>query len=200
MTKSETGTLLRFALVLALATSVHSLQPLSASEEKAEANCPADAEMTDPDPASEPTEAGEEGEPELIDVSEIIPLLEEEGFNSESLARLGNGGQLSHFDGGGFLFVNSSEMKVAIQMGEIRFELDPDQGKLLHPIASHKGGACQVTLSYQCDEDWKVFRKTRWMTSTRYRSLIYFHQDPGTKQIMVSPVVDVLPYEPSTAE
>lgn len=139
-------------------------------------------------------------EPELVDVSEIITLLEKEEFNRESLAQLPQEGKLSHFGGGSYLFINSSDMNIAILMDEIRFELKPSQGKVIYPSSKLNSGSCQVTLSYKLEQQWKVFRKTRWMTTRSYRSLIFFHQDPGSGQLIIKPVVDVLPYDPQKAE
>jgi hypothetical protein len=127
-------------------------------------------------------------------IAEIITLLQKDEMNRDCFALIFKDGEPADFDGGSYLFINASEIKIAVQIGRKKFELNPSEQKLLQPTATHEGGGCQVTLSYQREAKWKVFKDTRWSTNKRYRSLIFFHQHPVSGQLMVSPVVDLLAY------
>lgn len=138
------------------------------------------------------------GRARLIDAAKQIVLLFRKGpENSDGFAILTIDGDLSNFEGGSYLFVNASKVNVAGKIGGKEFGLDPGQRTLLLPEATHPGGGCQATFAYKKEDEWKVFKDTRWTTSKRYRSLVFFHQDPESGRLMISPVVDMLPYVPS---
>ncbi len=137
------------------------------------------------------------GRANMIDASKQIVLLFRKGSeNSDGFAVLPIDGDLSNFGGGNYFFINASKINIAGRIGDKKFELNPGQRKLIQPAATHEGGGCQVTFAYQRDEGWKIFKDTRWTTNQRYRSMIFFHQDPQSGRIMVSPIVDLLPYQP----
>lgn len=135
------------------------------------------------------------GRANLLNASQQIILLLRKGKkNSDGFVILPLDGELANFSGGSYLFINASKMTVAGKIGDQRFQLNPGQRKMLQPGATHDGGGCQLTLAYQREEDWKIFKDTRWSTSKRYRSLVFFHQDPSSGRIQVSPIVDMLPF------
>lgn len=133
-------------------------------------------------------------------IIEITALLDAEKMNRDSFGIVFTDGMPTEFVGGTYLFINASQTTVAGQIGDEKFELKPSQQKLLSPTATHKNGGCQVTFSYQKEEKWKVFKDTRWSTNKGYRSLIFFHQHPVSGQLMISPVVDLLPYKPPATD
>lgn len=138
------------------------------------------------------------GRAKLIDAKEQIILLVRKGkSNSDGFSILPLDGELANFNGGSYLFINASKLNVAGKIGDKQFKLKPGQREMLQPEATHAGGGCQVTLAYENDEKWKVFRDTRWSTNNRYRSLVFFLQDPNSGRLMVTPIVDLLPYAPS---
>lgn len=140
------------------------------------------------------------GQAQMINASKQIVLLVRKGEkNSDGFVILPLDGDLSSFSGGSYLFINASKLNVAGKIGDERFQLKPGQRELLLPKATHEGGGCQVTLAYQRDEKWKIFRDTRWTTTKSYRSLIFFHQHPVSGRLSVSPIVDILPYNPPDA-
>lgn len=152
------------------------------------------------------TEQNENGEPffevygkaQSITASKQIILLIRKGkLNSDGFVVLPLNGELENFSGGSYLFINASKLNVAGIIGDKRFELKSGQRKLLKPAATHVGGGCQVTLAYQKQDKWKVFKDTRWTTTKRYRSLIFFHQHPVSDHLAVSPIIDILPYKSS---
>lgn len=133
----------------------------------------------------------------LIDSSKQIVLLFRKGEKkSDGFVVLPINGDLSDFSGGSYLFVNASRINVAGAIGGKKFDLGPGEREMLQPKATHPGGACQATFAYMKKDEWKVFKDTRWTTSKRYRSLIFFHQHPTSGRLMISPVVDMLPYVP----
>lgn len=104
-------------------------------------------------------------------------------------------GDLANFKGGSYLFINASNLNVGGVIGDKKFALKPGQRRLINPVADHDDGICQVTFAYQREDRWKTFKDTRWPSNERYRSLVFFHQDPGTGRLGVSPVIDMLPYQ-----
>ncbi|MFU8893741.1 MAG: hypothetical protein ACNA8L_08945 [Luteolibacter sp.] len=129
--------------------------------------------------------------PALAATQQIILLIRKGDENSDGFQLLPINGERSDFTGGSFLFFNASQIAVGGIIGDQEFALRPGQRRLLKPSATHQGGGCQVTLSYQHQEDWKKFYDTRWSVNPRYRSLIFFFQDPESGQLGVSPIVDI---------
>jgi hypothetical protein len=123
---------------------------------------------------------------------QIILLIRKGEKNSDGFAVLPLDAQLNEFAGGNYLLINASKMQVGGTIGDKKFSLKPGQKNLLKPNASHTSGGCQVTLSYLKEEKWKVFYDTRWVVNTRYRSLIFFYQDPESGNLGVTPIMDFL--------
>ena len=109
-------------------------------------------------------------------------------------------GELANFRGGSYLFINASKLNVGGVIGDKKFALKPGQRRMLKPAPNHESGICQVTLSYQRKDKWKTFKDTRWSANKRYRSLVFFHQHPKSGRLSVSPIVDILPYQSSSAD
>lgn len=127
---------------------------------------------------------------------QIILLMRKGNENRDGFVVIPINGELGNFKGGSYLFINASEMNVAGRIGDKTFELAPGRRELLQPAATHEGGGCQVTLAFRREQEWKVFRDTRWTVNERYRSLVFFHQNSVSGKLMVSPIVEILPYEP----
>jgi len=138
------------------------------------------------------------GRAQMIDASQQIILLFRKGEkNSDGFVVLPIDGELSNFSGGSYLFINASKINVAGKIGDKKFKLNPGQRELLQPATTHVGGGCQVTLAYQREEEWKIFKDTRWSTNKSYRSLVFFLQHPVSGRLIVAPIVDILPYIPT---
>lgn len=155
------------------------------------------------------TIVNEEGEPEFQvygraksngSSNQIILLMRKGRENSDGFDVVPINGNLDDFKGGNYIFINASKLNVGGVMGETKFALKPGQQRMLKPKPDHENNVCQVTLSYEREDGWKKFKDTRWPTNERYRSLIFFHQDPRNGRIGVSPIVDMLPYESSDDE
>lgn len=104
-------------------------------------------------------------------------------------------GTLGDFSGGNFLFINTSKSTVGGIIGDKKFAVKPGQRKMVDPAASHKGGGCQITLSYKRDEadtEGKKFFDRRWSVNERYRTLVFFYQDPESKKLTVIPIMEIL--------
>lgn len=147
------------------------------------------------------TTQNEEGDPvfevygkakSITATKQIILLIRKGKKNSDGFVVLPINGELANFRGGSFLFINASKLNVGGAIGDKKFGLKPGQQKLLKPAANHEAGICQVTLAYQRKEKWKTFYDTRWPSNKKYRSLIFFHQDPATGRLGVAPIVDML--------
>lgn len=190
--------MIRFALIsqlflaCALADSTDPLKELAQSSEDSK------SESGDFEEAKVGEQVSEQITPTYTpdDLAVIVSRLEKGEINRNFKELLPKDDDFRNFNGGSFLFINISKTKVAVKVGDKEFELDPGQRKMLHPKATHKNGGCQVRLSYQKDEKWKVFRNTRWSTNVSYRSLIFFHQDSSSERLAVTPVVDILTYKP----
>lgn len=133
--------------------------------------------------------------PALASKSQIILLLRKGPENSDGFVVLPIDGAMGNFAGGNYLFINASELAIGGIIGDKKFALKPGQKSLLKPAPTHKGGGCQITLSYQKDETDTKGRKffdTRWSVSEKYRTLVFFYQDPESKKLGVAPVVDML--------
>jgi hypothetical protein len=123
---------------------------------------------------------------------QIILLIRKGEKNSDGFVVLPLNAQLDEFAGGNYLLINASKMQVGGSIGDKKFILKPGQKDLLKPNASHTSGGCQVTLSYLKEDKWKVFYDTRWVVNVRYRSLIFFYQDPESGSLGVAPIMDFL--------
>ena len=131
---------------------------------------------------------------------QIILLLRKGRNNSDGFVVLPIDGELANFSGGSYLFINASKLNVGGVIGDKKFALKPGQRRMLKPAPNHESGICQVTLSYQRKDKWKTFKDTRWSANKRYRSLVFFHQNPKSGRLAVSPIVDILPYQSSSAD
>ena len=150
------------------------------------------------------TTANEKGEPifqvlgkspTIASQKQIILLLRKGGNNSDGFTVVPVDGELVNFSGGSYLFINVSQLRVGGIIGDKKFALDPGERNLLKPAPSHVGGGCQVTLAYQKDEadtKGKKFYDTRWAVNARYRTLVFFYQDPVAKSLGVAPIVNFL--------
>lgn len=128
----------------------------------------------------------------ISSTKQIILLLRKGENNSDGFVVLPIDGDLSKFTGASYLFINAASMPVGGKIGDKIFKLNPGQRDLLKPAATHKGGGCQVTLSYKNEEKWKIFYDTRWSVNPRYRSLVFFYQDPETGSLGIAPIMDIL--------
>jgi hypothetical protein len=123
---------------------------------------------------------------------QIILLIRKGKDNSDGFVVLPLDGELANFRGGSFLFINASKLNIAGVIGDKKFGLKPGKRQLLKPEPNHENGICQVTLAYQKKEKWKRFYDTRWPANKKYRSLIFFHQDPATGRLGIAPIIDML--------
>lgn len=135
--------------------------------------------------------------PSIAASKQIILLIRKGKEDSDGFVVLPINGELGDFGGGSYLFINASRMNVAGVIGDSKFALKPGQQKLLKPKPDFEGEICQVTFAYQREDKWKTFKDTRWSANKSYRSLVFFHQDPESGRLGVSPIVDMLPYAPS---
>lgn len=126
---------------------------------------------------------------------QIVLLLRKGEANSDGFVVIPLDGQQANFTGASFLFINASNFGVGGLIGDQKFALKPGERRLLKPAPSHEGGICQVTLSYLKGEKWKTFYDTRWPANNKYRSIVFFYQDPKSGRIGLAPIVDVLPYK-----
>lgn len=133
--------------------------------------------------------------PALASPKQIILLIRKGENDSDGFAVIPIDGTLAGFSGGQFLFINASKLSVGGIIGDKNFALKPGQRSLLKPAATHEGGGCQVTLAYQKDEKdlkGKKFYDTRWSVNKKYRTLVFFYQDPESGSLGVAPIVDLL--------
>lgn len=124
--------------------------------------------------------------------SQIILLMRKGKENEDGFAVIPVNAEASNFKGASFLLINASKLNVGGKIGDTEFGLKPSQQRLIRPKPSHKGRLCQVTFFYQREESWKKFRDTRWPSNEKYRSLVFFFQDPETGRLGVAPVVEML--------
>ena len=128
--------------------------------------------------------------PSIASSKQIILLLRKGETNNDGFVMLPIDGATANFPGASFLFINASNLVIGGKIGDKTFALKPGQKNMLQPAPTHPGGGCQVTLAYQKDEQWKTFFDTRWVANPRYRSLIFFYQDPETETLGVAPIMD----------
>lgn len=130
--------------------------------------------------------------PALASTKQIILLLRKGDHNSDGFLMVPVDGDLAKFAGGNYFFINASNLAVAGKIGDKTFALKPGQRSLVQPNPNHPNGGCQVTLSFQKEEKWKAFYDTRWTVNKRFRSLIFFYQDPETGSLGVAPIIQML--------
>jgi len=134
------------------------------------------------------------GKAKFISASKQIILLMRKGKkNSAGFEILPLNGDLANFAGGSYFFINASKLNIAGVIGGKKFVLKPGKRQLIQATPDLKGGICQVTLAYQRQDKWKKFYDTRWPANKKYRSLIFFHQDPTSGRLGVAPIMDILP-------
>lgn len=130
--------------------------------------------------------------PALASPKQIILLMRKGETNNDGFVVVPVDGDLAKFSGGNYFFINASNLLVGGKIGDKTFGLKPGQKSLIQPASNQPNGGCQVTLSYQKDTKWKVFYDTRWTVNKRFRSLIFFYQDPETGRLGVAPIIDLL--------
>jgi hypothetical protein len=126
---------------------------------------------------------------------QIVLLMRKGQEISDGFEVLPIDGELGKFSGGDYLFINTSELAVGGIIGDKKLALKPGQRSMVKPVATHKGGGCQITLSYQRDESdtkGKKFFDTRWSVNERYRTLVFFYQDRESKKLGVAPIIEML--------
>ena len=136
------------------------------------------------------------GSAKALGVREQIVLLLRKGeAHSDGFVVLPVDASSIHFSGASFLFLNASSLDVAGLVGDQKLVLKPGQTRLVKPSPSHKDSGCQVTFSYLRKDKWKTIFDTRWPASDKFRSIVFFYQDPKTGRLGIAPIVDVLPYK-----
>lgn len=128
----------------------------------------------------------------LTSSKQIVLLMRRGDKDEDGFAVIPVDGDLGKFAGGNYFFINASKLAVGGKIGDKSFALKPGQKGLIEPAASHAGGGCQVTLSYQREEKWKTFYDTRWSVNKRFRTLVFFYQDPESGSLGVAPIVEML--------
>jgi hypothetical protein len=101
-------------------------------------------------------------------------------------------GELSKFEGGNYYFVNAAKVPVGGKIGDKTFAFKPGQRGLVQPQPQHAGGGCQVTFSVQKEDKWKTFYDTRWSVNKKFRTLVFFYQDPDSGSLGVAPIMEML--------
>lgn len=102
----------------------------------------------------------------------------------------------TNFKAASYLFINASNYSVGAVIGDQKFALKPTQRKLVQPKPNHQDDICQVTFSYLLGERWKTVYDTRWPANDKFRSIVFFFQNPETGRLGIAPIMDVLPYKP----
>ena len=138
------------------------------------------------------------GKAESLTTSQQIVLLLRKGqAPSDGFVVVPVDAAQTNFKGASYLFINTSDYAVGTVIGDQKFALKPSQRKLVEPKANHADGICQVTFSYLKENRWKTVYDTRWPASDKFRSIVFFFQNPLTGRLGVAPIVDVLPYKRS---
>lgn len=139
----------------------------------------------------------EYGSAKAINAEELIVLLLRKGQKpSDGFVVLPVNAGRTGFKPASYLFINASNLSVGGVIGDQKFALKPGQRRMLQPKPNHADGICQVTFAYMKDDnEWKTVYDTRWPASDKFRSMVFFYQDPGTGRLGIVPVVDVLPYK-----
>lgn len=136
------------------------------------------------------------GSAKAINAEELIVLLLRKGQKpSDGFVVLPVDAGRTGFKPASYLFINASNLEVGGVIGDQKFAMKPGQRRMLQPKPNHADGICQVTLSYMKGDEWKTVYDTRWPASDKFRSMVFFYQDPGTGRLGIVPVVDVLPYK-----
>lgn len=126
---------------------------------------------------------------------QIILLFRKGDKNSDGFTVMPVDGGQAKFTGASYLFINTSTLSVAGLIGDQKFALKAGQSKMLKPVPNHKDGICQVTLAYMKGDKWKTVYDTRWPANDKFRSIVFFYQDPQSGRLGIAPIVDVLPYK-----
>jgi hypothetical protein len=138
----------------------------------------------------------EYGSAKAITAEEQIVLLIRKGRKpSDGFVVLPIDAGQAGFKAASYLFINASNLSVGGVIGDQKFALKPGQRRMLQPKPNHADGICQVTLAYMKGEEWKTVYDTRWPANDKFRSMVFFYQDPGTGRLGIVPIVDVLPYK-----
>lgn len=125
---------------------------------------------------------------------QIVLLIRKGESHSDGFVVIPVDGGTLDFKPASYLFVNASGHSVAAIIGDKRVALEPGGKQLVKPAPTHADGICQVTFFYRNGEDWKKVYDTRWPASEKFRSIVFFYQDPRTQKLGIVPIVDVLPY------
>lgn len=136
------------------------------------------------------------GSAKAINAEEQIVLLIRKGQKpSDGFVVLPIDAGQAGFKAASYLFINASNLSVAGVIGDQKFALKPGQRRMLQPKPDHADGICQVTLAYMKGEKWKTVYDTRWPANDKFRSIVFFYQDPQSGRLGITPIVDVLPYK-----
>ncbi len=131
----------------------------------------------------------------LATEEQIILLLRKGNKSSDGFTVIPIDGVQTKFSGASYLFINASKLSVAGVIGDQKFTLKAGGSTMLKPVPNHKDGICQVTLGYMKGEKWKTVYDTRWPANDKFRSIVFFYQDPQSGRLGIAPIVDVLPYK-----
>ncbi len=138
----------------------------------------------------------EYGRAKSLGVSDQIILLMRKGDKaSDGFTVFAVDGTLNTFNGSSYFFMNASNSGIAGVIGDKEFELEPSQSVMLKPTPDHELKICQVKLSYLREEKWKTFYDNRWPANDKFRSLIFFYEDPKSGHLGFASILDVIPFK-----
>lgn len=128
---------------------------------------------------------------------QIVLLIRKGDAQSDGFAVLPIDAGEANFKAASYMFINASALAVAATVGDQKLALKPGKTQMIKPSPDHANGMCQVTFFYQKeDEEWKKIYDTRWPSNDKFRSIVFFYQDPKTGGLSIAPIVDVMPYKP----
>lgn len=97
------------------------------------------------------------------------------------------------FSGGKYIFLNSSKVDVAGEVGDLKFALKPNTHTLLAPKPSEEKDDRKylfITLYFRKGENAKPFYTNTWRFSDKARTMVVFYHDPHNQRLRTHTIRD----------
>lgn len=145
------------------------------------------------------TIVGEDGKPQfkvygeapaLSAANQIILLIRKGDNVSDGVEVIPLASDGAQFGGGKFLFMNTTKVDIAGEVGEKKFVIQPGKFAIIQPTPGEDGRLFHASFFYRHNDNAEHFFSSTWPYNKDAKSLIFFYHDTATKQLAMHTIQD----------
>lgn len=131
--------------------------------------------------------------PALGSKNQLIILVRKGANNAEGMEVIPIDYQNANFGGGKFLFMNTSKVDIAGEVGDEKFVIKPGARSIIKPESQDGAKTFHTMFYFRKDEEAKPFFSSKWPVNDKARSLVFFYHDPNNQRLRFHSIRNFLP-------